>query len=55
MLIAHPQWREVAHICTECKKSDQESGDLRAHFLIHTGEKLIQLQDPIQEHTLRHK
>ena len=25
-------------ICTECKKSNQESDDLRAHFLIHTGE-----------------
>ena len=41
--------------CTECKKSNQESGDLRAPFLIHTGEKPIQLPDPIQEHAFRHK
>ena len=46
---------EKSHRCTQCKKTNQESGDLRAHFLIHTGEKLIQLPDPIQEHTLRHK
>ena len=46
---------EKSHRCTQCKKTNQESGDLRAHFLIHTGEKLIQLPNPIQEHTLRHK